>query len=434
MRIKSWQGRSDVRTGRMPRQPTVKIGELDAPLETVVFTAGPDANPYFGLPSEADSQFGNGAGQHVDRGLEQHVEPRHDPRVVVAASRSGDLLLEHQFASQLRREKRRADRSKRPLSVALFRVEGTEGGAQMGKYRLFEALAKSKRETDFLGVFENGTFGVMLTDTAYDGASRYRRKIEQRCQGFRFEAIVRTYPDQLFDELTQEPRRTSAVDPLNLDSGVPQGAAGRFFKRCIDFAGATLAIVLLSPLMLPTALAIRRTSPGPIIYKQVRLGRGGKPFVFYKFRSMYADSDDRIHREYVTSIIKKDEQTPGEGPKAWSKLEHDPRITPVGRFIRKTSIDELPQLFNVLQGHMSLVGPRPPLPYEAAEYESWHLRRIFEVKPGITGLWQVAGRGATTFDNMVRLDIQYIKSWSLGSDIKILLKTVVVVLRRNGAK
>jgi lipopolysaccharide/colanic/teichoic acid biosynthesis glycosyltransferase len=206
-------------------------------------------------------------------------------------------------------------------------------------------------------------------------------------------------------------------------------------KRALDVVGATIAILLSSPVMLLTAIAVGLTSPGPIILKQVRLGKRGVPFVFYKFRSMVVGGDDRIHREYVTSLISGDLEglNQGSAERPLYKIKSDPRVTPVGRFIRKTSIDELPQLFNVLKGEMSLVGPRPPLAYEAEKYQSWHLRRILEAKPGMTGIWQVEGRSRTSFDDMVRMDLRYIESSSLIVDLKILIKTVKVVFGCEGA-
>src|SRR6202165_2451708 len=187
--------------------------------------------------------------------------------------------------------------------------------------------------------------------------------------------------------------------------------------------------------MLIIAAAIRITSSGPVIFKQARLGKRGVPFVFYKFRSMSVNADDRIHRAYVASLISGDHEGINQGntAKPLYKLKSDPRVTRVGRVIRKTSMDELPQLFNVLKGDMSLVGPRPPIPYEAEKYEAWHLRRILEIRPGITGLWQVEGRSKTSFDDMVRLDLRYIRDCSLMLDLKILIKTVKVVLRCDGA-
>ena len=205
-------------------------------------------------------------------------------------------------------------------------------------------------------------------------------------------------------------------------------------KQGIDFAGALLALVLLSPVMLITALVIKLSSPGPAIFTQTRVGQRGVPFTFYKFRSMHLDTDEGIHREYITRFIngRHEESNQGTEEQPLYKLKSDPRITWIGRIIRKTSIDELPQLFNVLKGDMSLVGPRPPLPYEVEQYQSWHLRRILEMKPGMTGLWQVEGRSETSFDNMVRLDLRYVRTWSLTFDVRILIRTVKVVLLSGG--
>jgi lipopolysaccharide/colanic/teichoic acid biosynthesis glycosyltransferase len=205
-------------------------------------------------------------------------------------------------------------------------------------------------------------------------------------------------------------------------------------KRVVDFAGALLALVLLSPIMLITALVIRLSSPGPAIFKHTRVGQRGALFSIYKFRSMYLNTEEGIHREYITRFIKGRQEESNQGTKEQPlyKLTSDPRITWIGRIIRKPSIDELPQLFNVLKGDMSLVGPRPPLPYEVEQYQSWHLRRILEMKPGMTGLSQVEGRSETSFDNMVRLDLRYVRTWSLLFDVKILIRTVKVVLLSVG--
>ncbi len=186
--------------------------------------------------------------------------------------------------------------------------------------------------------------------------------------------------------------------------------------------------------MLITAVAIKLTSPGPVIFRQTRLGKRGEPFSFLKFRSMTVDNDEGVHREYVQRLIdgQHAQLNQGQRDKPLYKLKHDTRITPVGRIIRKLSLDELPQFFNVLKGEMSLVGPRPPIPYEVEKYKAWHLRRILEVKPGITGLWQVEGRSQTSFDDMVRLDIRYVQTWSLWLDLKILVKTVREVLFPKG--
>jgi lipopolysaccharide/colanic/teichoic acid biosynthesis glycosyltransferase/GGDEF domain-containing protein len=206
-------------------------------------------------------------------------------------------------------------------------------------------------------------------------------------------------------------------------------------KRGIDIVGALVGIILFSPLMLVLAILIKTTSCGPILFRQKRMGFLGKTFTFLKFRSMYAECSEERHKEYVTKLIKNclDTDHLESECKPLHKMNDDPRITPFGRFLRKSSLDELPQLFNVLKGEMSLVGPRPPIPYEVEEYENWHFRRVLEVKPGITGLWQVEGRSFTTFNEMVRLDITYVNNFSLWLDLKILFKTIWAVFSAKGA-
>jgi lipopolysaccharide/colanic/teichoic acid biosynthesis glycosyltransferase len=203
----------------------------------------------------------------------------------------------------------------------------------------------------------------------------------------------------------------------------------------MDIAGSIAALILFSPLFALIALAIKLTSKGPILFKQERVGRYGLRFTFLKFRSMECDNDARIHREYVKRFIsgEADSARVSHTEDVVYKIQDDPRVTRVGKFLRKTSLDELPQFINVLKGDMSLVGPRPPIPYELEGYQIWHRRRVLESKPGITGLWQVNGRSRLKFDDMVRLDLQYAKTWSLWLDIKILLRTPRAVLFGAGA-
>jgi len=173
-------------------------------------------------------------------------------------------------------------------------------------------------------------------------------------------------------------------------------------------------------------------SSGPVFFQQVRVGQWMKSFKILKFRTMYVNVDEKLHQQYVTWFINSS----GEGKPGQTevfKLTHDPRITPIGRFLRNSSFDELPQLWNVLRGDMSLVGPRPPIPYELEQYQPWHCRRLLDVKPGITGLWQVTGRSRTTFNEMVRLDLRYARTCSLWTDVKILLATPAAVISGKGA-
>ncbi|MBE0566881.1 MAG: sugar transferase [Krumholzibacteria bacterium] len=216
------------------------------------------------------------------------------------------------------------------------------------------------------------------------------------------------------------------------DTSRYNGAAARL-KRTGDVFGASLLLLLVLPLMALIALAIKRGSAGPVLFVQERLGRDGRPFPFFKFRSMAHNSDDAIHRQFTAMFINGDtdgcrETNAGEEV---FKLKADPRVTPIGAWLRRTSLDELPQLFNILRGEMSLVGPRPPIAYEIESYQPWHMERLKAV-PGLTGLWQVSGRSQVAFDDMVRLDIRYINTWSPWRDFAIMLKTIPVVLRGTG--
>ena len=180
-------------------------------------------------------------------------------------------------------------------------------------------------------------------------------------------------------------------------------------KRAIDIAGSGALLLVLSPFLAAIVALIKLTSKGPVIYKQERLGQLGARFQCLKFRTMYTNNDPKIHQDYVQQFIAgKDGLDNSEGSaKPVYKLVKDPRVTFIGGFLRKTSMDELPQFWNVLRGDMSLVGPRPPVPYEFEVYDVWHRRRVLEVRPGVTGLWQVSGRNRTRFDEMVRLDLRY---------------------------
>jgi exopolysaccharide biosynthesis polyprenyl glycosylphosphotransferase len=207
----------------------------------------------------------------------------------------------------------------------------------------------------------------------------------------------------------------------------------RFVKRLIDVGAALFVAIIGFPFFLAVALLIKLTSRGPVFYSQKRIGEHGEVFTLFKFRTMRQNSDDSIHREFTRSFIEGrmpnsslDEKTPSV-----YKLTNDPRVTSVGNFLRKTSLDELPQFINILRGEMTIVGPRPPLQYELEHYEEWHKLRL-EVRPGLTGLWQVSGRSSVPFDEMVKLDLYYIEHWSLLLDFKIMLRTIPVMLFGSG--
>jgi exopolysaccharide biosynthesis polyprenyl glycosylphosphotransferase len=211
----------------------------------------------------------------------------------------------------------------------------------------------------------------------------------------------------------------------------PQRGWGLKLKRLLDVSAVVLGGIPLLPLLGAVALAIRFSSPGSVLYRQERVGRKGKPFLLYKFRSMVVNNDDGVHRRYVEALMHGGAASVDDNGRKIYKLADDPRITPLGRFLRRTSLDELPQLWNVLVGDMSLVGPRPCLPYEWDLYEDWQRHRL-DVLPGITGLWQVAARSQVTFEEMVLLDLHYITNWSLGLDLTLLARTVPVVLSGSG--
>ena len=215
----------------------------------------------------------------------------------------------------------------------------------------------------------------------------------------------------------------------------PLSDAERFIKRASDILISGLMLVLLSPVWLLIALFIKFDSRGAILFKQERVGMDGRKFLCYKFRTMKADADESIHREeYRKNVKGLSEANAGDDEKpVFGKVKNDARITKIGKFLRRTSLDELPQFLNVLKGEMSIVGARPPIPYEVEEYDIWHRKRL-DMKPGITGLWQVSGRNRMTFDEMVKIDLYYIENWSLWLDLKIILLTLPAILRGDGAR
>jgi exopolysaccharide biosynthesis polyprenyl glycosylphosphotransferase len=220
----------------------------------------------------------------------------------------------------------------------------------------------------------------------------------------------------------------------------PLRGPARYVKRAFDLVVSAVGLLVLSPLLALVALLVKLTSPGPVLFRQERVGMDGRTFVAYKFRTMYAHADDRPHREVAVRSIKgvpspslrwaRPERATDDV--LYGKVPADERITPVGRWLRRWSLDELPQLVNILKGEMSLVGPRPPIPYEVQHYSAWHRKRL-DVKPGLTGLWQVSGRNRLPFDRMVELDLYYIENWSLWLDFLIILKTIPALIRGDTA-
>jgi lipopolysaccharide/colanic/teichoic acid biosynthesis glycosyltransferase len=305
-----------------------------------------------------------------------------------------------------------------------------------------KTLGSAVRESDLMGWVETErTIGLILSDIGGDEAL-VARMLAARVQDALIKEAGLQVADALCVRFYRRPRLANA-DGLNaapfaalpekLQSGTKDSQVQNALKRALDIIGGVALLLMLSPLLLLAAALVKLTSRGPVFFKQVRIGQMGRPFTMLKFRTMHENADHALHRRFVTEFI----QSSNEGQKAandgFFKIIHDPRVTPLGGILRKTSIDELPQLWNVVRGDMSLVGPRPPLAYEVEQYRSWHWRRILEAKPGVTGLWQVTGRSRTTFDEMVRLDLRYVKQRSLWTDLKILLATPAAVIAGKGA-
>jgi lipopolysaccharide/colanic/teichoic acid biosynthesis glycosyltransferase len=344
-----------------------------------------------------------------------------------------NVLSRAEFLRIVQREKRRTDRSHSALSLVLVELDASHPGAGSLVLSKLQAIV---RETDDTAMIDEGSVAVLLPDTGEAGLDSFLAKIAVERLAHVLSVVGATYPDASFDKLVAERMGTPrSRQPLDQEPATATPKPGYPAKRALDVVGSLVALVLLSPLFLVVAALIKLTSPGPVIFRQQRIGQGGVPFTFYKFRSMRVGNDDSVHREFVASLIDG-KPTQGEvaGAAGQFKMKADPRVTRIGRFIRKTSIDEIPQFWNVLKGDMSLVGPRPPVPYEADRYKAWHRRRIFDLKPGLTGIWQVEGRSRVSFDDMVRMDLRYLRESSLRFDLKILLKTVSVVVFCEGAQ
>lgn len=356
------------------------------------------------------------------------------------------LLPENSFVSMLYLERRRAERAKKRFVLVLVDVRKALSGDHKDRSlgALNRAISQNTRETDIIGWYvENDVIGLIGTELGEADNELIQKTFLNKISKV-YGAVLGTeraasisvsfhfFPEE-YDEGDNDHSANIALYPeFNKKAEQRQLALG--IKRCIDVLGSLAALLLLAPVFAAISLAIKLSSKGPVFFKQERLGEFGKPFTVLKFRSMRTDCDARIHQQYVSQFIagKVDGATPA-GQKPVFKIQKDPRITRVGQFIRKTSLDELPQFWNVLRGDMSLVGPRPPISYEFRAYDLWHRRRVLEIKPGITGLWQVKGRSRTRFDEMVRLDLQYARDWSIWLDLRILLQTPAAVILGEGA-
>jgi len=346
-------------------------------------------------------------------------------------------LIEPHFRRSLEFERQRCERSGNSLLLALVRLND-----QLARELVDSQIAIVLRATDAIGWYEQSkVLGLILTDLRNPEERDPRPSIEPRLQAALGRVLKSELPQELnvsfhfFPESGQQSGSGGAI--FYPHEGNPQDwdqRASQIAKRCVDLVGSAAALIVLSPLFVLIALAVKLTSRGSVWHRQTRMGERGKTFTMLKFRTMLENCDPTTHREYMTRLIAgKNVTSVRVESGAIYKLVNDPRVTPLGKLLRRSSLDELPQLFNIFKGEMSLVGPRPPLPYECEQYSSWHWRRVMEVKPGLTGLWQVRGRSQTSFDEMVRLDLQYIQEWSLWLDLKILLQTPSAVLSGTGA-
>ena len=358
------------------------------------------------------------------------------------------MYNEDYFNRMLSLERKRTQRSKKPFLLMLIDISRLVNPHPnlVVINRVGKVLELGIRETDVRGWYKKGfIIGVIFTEL-----ENARGEVRERIFGKILLSLARELePEELdkveitFHVFPEDHDKEGGKGRFNMSlykdimEGERKNGLSRKLKRLMDVAGSLLALLLFSPAFLAVAAAIKLTSEGPVLFRQERIGQWGKPFTFLKFRSMQVVQADNPHKVYIEKLIRENKEANGSGTENGEapvfKLTADPRVTSVGRFIRKTSLDELPQLINVLRGEMSLVGPRPPVAYEADVYDVWHRMRLLTVKPGITGLWQVMGRSRTTFDEMVRLDLRYVSEWSLWQDIKIILKTPWAVIAGKGA-
>jgi lipopolysaccharide/colanic/teichoic acid biosynthesis glycosyltransferase len=356
-------------------------------------------------------------------------------------------LDEVTFKRTIAIERKRTERSKAPFLLMLLEVANEESEKNKGATlaRVVSALLSSSRDTDLIGWYKTREIvGAMFTglvvndkiailDTFLTKVTATLRDELTPDQFNQVRISFHLFPDDWDHEKPGLPSNTALYpDLISRDKG---RRTVLLMKRVVDITGSATMLMLCAPLFLVIAAAVKASSNGPVFYRQQRVGRYGQTFTFLKFRSMYVDSDSTVHREFVTRLIASQPGQQGGNVKGRSvyKLTDDSRITRVGKVLRRTSLDELPQFLNVLKGDMSLVGPRPPIPYELAAYQIWHRRRLLGVKPGITGLWQVMSRSSVEFDEMVRLDLRYASTWTPWLDFRIMMRTPLAVIKGTGA-
>ncbi|MBU0481709.1 MAG: sugar transferase [Proteobacteria bacterium] len=359
----------------------------------------------------------------------------HAPHKVLSDS----LYGEKEFAHILARERARADRSTHRFSLVTFATRHEKLGGKAETHLLIE-LNNRMRATDEAGWLLPNKIGVILHNSNAHSAWNFAKYIQMSllANGIQLLCEVYSYPppqDKGAGSAEKIPKRIQPERGFghHFTRDLPEQELSLLYlkrisrkKRCLDLLGSSLGLILLSPLFVLLWCVIKSVSPGPAIYRQTRIGLGGRPFQFLKFRTMEYNADTTGHQKHLASLIPKEDGERAPARPMVKLDDHNDQIIPFGKLLRKTYLDELPQLVNVLKGDMSLIGPRPSIPYEVAEYQLWHKGR-FDTTPGMTGLWQVSGKNRLTFNQMVRLDIQYARRQSLWLDIKILLMTPMTI-------
>jgi lipopolysaccharide/colanic/teichoic acid biosynthesis glycosyltransferase len=312
------------------------------------------------------------------------------------------ICSKQEFLNIVERERARTDRTGNDFSIITFNINKVKHAA-CGENALGDLLMKNTRRSDDIGCVEKNSYAILFPHTSFEKAQKLANRFCSTIipENLNPQATVFTYP---FHGMSYKP--TTRM-PL--------------WKRIMDIIGAAVGLILLLPVCMLIAVYIKSVSPGPAIFKQRRVGFLGKTFMCFKFRTMHANATTSVHNNYFKKLMVSETRM--------EKLDnYDPRIIPHGKLLRKSGLDELPQLLNVLVGDMSLIGPRPCIPYEAEQYQQWQLKR-FEAVPGITGLWQVNGKNKTTFNAMMRYDIRYALKKNMVMDTAILLKTIPAVIR-----
>jgi lipopolysaccharide/colanic/teichoic acid biosynthesis glycosyltransferase len=370
-----------------------------------------------------------------------------DPLLEGGPAVNRTALDETTFQRMIAIERKRTERSKAPFVLMLLEAVSDRGQKSNSATlrHIATALLASSRDTDLVGWYKDDAIvGTLFTGLIVNDKrvvldtflAKVSATLQEELTTDEFNQVrisFHLFPDDWDHEKPGRPTNAALYPDLVSDDKGRRTVL--IVKRMVDIAGSATLVVLFAPLFLAIALAIKLTSRGPVFYRQQRVGRYGQTFTFLKFRSMFVNNDSNVHKEFVTRLIasKPGEAKHCDGGGDVYKLTNDKRITRVGAFLRRTSLDELPQFLNVLKGEMSLVGPRPPIPYELAAYQTWHRQRLLAVKPGITGLWQVMGRSTVRFDEMVRLDLRYASTWTPWLDLKILLRTPGAVIKGSGA-